>query len=304
MSTINANSIGNNPTAPTDLTIGTSTNNKLIFKTNNIAAFDLDINQSVTFYGTGFVKFPAGTTAQRPAVPVAGMYRFNTTLGVNEEYNGTTWVPAGSNPIAAITSGSIDGAAIGQTTPAAGAFTNLSATGNTTLGDASTDVVTFNGNTANVPNGLAFVGTGSITAPVGTTAQRPGTPANGMIRFNSTTLGFEGYGGNGQWGPLGAGLNPVPVSSTGPVTAGNMYACDSTAIAFSLTLPAAPVDGQMIGFHDRKGTWGTNNVTVVRNGKNIVGSATDLILNNSGATIILAYEAVSNDWYKILLARP
>ena len=37
---------------------------------------------------------------------------------------------------------------------------------------------------------------------VGTTAQRP-TGAAGLIRYNSTTSGFEGYGA--AWGALGGG---------------------------------------------------------------------------------------------------
>ncbi|MCB1784582.1 MAG: hypothetical protein KDI13_11395, partial [Alphaproteobacteria bacterium] len=35
--------------------------------------------------------------------------------------------------------------------------------------------------------------TDAIVIPRGTTAQRPGTPVNGMIRYNSTTNKFEGY---------------------------------------------------------------------------------------------------------------
>jgi len=37
---------------------------------------------------------------------------------------------------------------------------------------------------------------GSIRIPAGTTAQRPGVPAVGMIRYNTTTSRFEGYDGN------------------------------------------------------------------------------------------------------------
>jgi hypothetical protein len=39
-----------------------------------------------------YLQYPAGTTAQRPAVPLAGMMRFNTSLSVMEYYNGTAWV--------------------------------------------------------------------------------------------------------------------------------------------------------------------------------------------------------------------
>ncbi len=38
--------------------------------------------------------------------------------------------------------------------------------------------------------------TGSSQVAVGTTAQRDGSPATGMFRFNTTTTGFEGYNGS------------------------------------------------------------------------------------------------------------
>lgn len=37
--------------------------------------------------GTGAVQIPAGTTAQRPSVPVNGDIRYNTTIGIYEGYN-------------------------------------------------------------------------------------------------------------------------------------------------------------------------------------------------------------------------
>ena len=46
--------------------------------------------------------------------------------------------------------------------------------------------------------------TGHLTLPVGTTAQRPGTPANGMIRHNSSTGLIEMYA-SGQWGSVASG---------------------------------------------------------------------------------------------------
>jgi len=46
--------------------------------------------------------------------------------------------------------------------------------------------------------------TGSANIPVGTTAQRDGSPATGQLRFNSTDTGFEGYDGS-QWGSIGGG---------------------------------------------------------------------------------------------------
>ena len=80
----------------------------------------------------------------------------------------------------AITGGNIDGTPIGQTTAAAGLFTTLGSTGNSTVGGDST--VTGNG---------TFNGTGSIKIPSGTLAQR-NVNSLGALRFNSTYGYFEG----------------------------------------------------------------------------------------------------------------
>jgi hypothetical protein len=123
---------------------------------------------------------------------------------------------------ATISGGTINGTAIGGSSAAAGSFTTLAASGNatvggtlgvtsdltvngnTTLGNASGDTITLNAATANVPNNLNFSGTGAIKVPAGTTAQQPGTPANGMIRYNSDDGSFEGYAA-GAWGAIGGG---------------------------------------------------------------------------------------------------
>tara|TARA_R100001460_G_scaffold14002_1_gene31459 strand:- start:892 stop:1410 length:519 start_codon:yes stop_codon:yes gene_type:complete len=60
------------------------------------------------------------------------------------------------------------------------------------------------GNTLTVTADGTFSGTGQLKVPSGTTAQRSGSPAVGMIRHNSTTNSFEGYN-NGAWGNLGGG---------------------------------------------------------------------------------------------------
>jgi hypothetical protein len=49
-----------------------------------------------------------------------------------------------------------------------------------------------------------FSGTGQIKLPAGTTAQRSGSPASGMFRFNTSSSQFEGYNGS-AWGSIGGG---------------------------------------------------------------------------------------------------
>jgi len=45
--------------------------------------------------GTGAAEIPSGTEAQRPAVPAAGMFRFNADFGSFEGYDGTAWSGVG-----------------------------------------------------------------------------------------------------------------------------------------------------------------------------------------------------------------
>ena len=50
---------------------------------------------------------------------------------------------------------------------------------------------------------VTMTSTGFLDLPTGTTAQRPGTPAAGMIRYNTSLAQFEGYGS--AWGSIGGG---------------------------------------------------------------------------------------------------
>lgn len=88
-STINAQP-GNSTTFTALFKSGASDAN-LAFETNGIDAVVIDQNQNANFVSTGAITLPRGTTAQRPAVPINGMVRYNTTTARFEGYvNG--WV--------------------------------------------------------------------------------------------------------------------------------------------------------------------------------------------------------------------
>ena len=53
-----------------------------------------------------------------------------------------------------------------------------------------------------VSGNISMTGTGAIDIAAGTTAQRPGSPSSGMLRFNTTSGEFEGYDGS-SWGEIG-----------------------------------------------------------------------------------------------------
>lgn len=69
------------------------------------------------------------------------------------------------------------------------------------LGLAPTATPSFSG-TATFSGNIEMSGTGAIDVAAGTTGERPGTPSNGMFRYNTTDNAFEGYA-NGAWGAIG-----------------------------------------------------------------------------------------------------
>jgi hypothetical protein len=166
------------------------------------------------------------TTGSGVAVPAGtAMLVFNNGTDVVNPLTYFTGTLVSSN--ATITGGTINGTAIGGSSAAAGSFTTLAASsnttvggtlnvtgnatftndlavnGNTTLGNASGDTILLNAATATIPNNLTFSGTGTIRLPNGTTAERP-SPTAGMIRYNTTEASFEGYAA-GAWGSIGGG---------------------------------------------------------------------------------------------------
>ena len=75
---------------------------------------------------------------------------------------------------------------------------------------------------------LVLSGTGAIRVPDGTTGQRPGSPAAGMFRYNTTDGKFEGY--TSAWGEIGG-------SSSGSFSTDTMTGDGSDT---TLTLSVAP----------------------------------------------------------------
>lgn len=70
---------------------------------------------------------------------------------------------------------------------------------------------------------LTLNGTDSIKVSAGTTAQRNGSPVNGMFRYNTTTNEFEGYQNN-AWGAIGGGGTTVNNNADNRIITGSSTA--------------------------------------------------------------------------------
>jgi hypothetical protein len=96
-------------------------------------------------------------------------------------------------------------AADGQTPMTGNLDMNTNKIVNLVAGSASGEAVEFaQFSTPTFTGNVTMTSTGFALIPAGTTAERPVSPANGQIRYNTTTSQFEGYQG-GAWGQLGGG---------------------------------------------------------------------------------------------------
>jgi hypothetical protein len=115
----------------------------------------------------------------------------------------STWANNTMNDLAAALTDSV--AADGQTPMTGNLDLNTHKIVNLVAGTASGDAIEFaQFKTPTFTGNVTMSSTGFALIPAGTTAERPVSPANGQIRYNTTTSQFEGYQG-GAWGQLGGG---------------------------------------------------------------------------------------------------
>jgi hypothetical protein len=152
--------------------------------------------------------------------------------------------------------------------------------------------ITLADNKVEIINGTVAV------IPDGTTGERPGSPSAGMLRFNTTENQFEGYDGT-EWGAIGGGGGVAYTFHTSNYTAeaGQGVLADTTGGSFTVTLPASPEVGDTVVVADAGGAWGTNNLTIARNGETIEDSATDLVADVDGVSITLVYDGTTWETY-------
>jgi len=151
----------------------------------------------------------------------------------------------------------------------------------TTLSPTNLSVST-NASIANITNNVVFTSTGAITLPNGTTAQEPGTPSAGMIRFNSTKTQFEGYNGSAwsSFGIVGGSNAQVQYNSSGALAGSANFTFNGTTVTMAND---ASIHGLTVG--QGAGSVSTNTAVGVN----------ALSTNTTGATVTaIGYQAAKN----------
>ena len=183
----------------------------------------------------------------------------------------------------------VDGKVAGSNTIIVGTAPNQSQVKVTGTGIAS-DTIDFDihGNT------VSQIGKEYLKLPAGTTGDRPGSPVSGMFRYNTTNNSLEVYGAT-SWEPAGS-LKWEIISSDDSIAKGEAFMVDTTGGPVQVTLPGSPALGDTVRIMDLAGTADTNNITIARNGNNIMGLGQDLTISTENASVGLVYSNATYGW--------
>jgi hypothetical protein len=113
-------------------------------------------------------------------------------------------------------------------------------------------------------------------------------PAGATITNNGTQTGF-GRTGTVDWETTKKTASFTAVSGEG-------YFIDTSGGAVTMTLPASPSAGDIVGVKDYDGSFATNNVTVNRNSSNIDGSAANATLSEDNLSVLFVYVDSTQGW--------
>ena len=85
---------------------------------------------------------------------------------------------------------------------------------------------------------------------------------------------------------------------TGDFTAvaGKGYFVNTTSGTITATLPASPSAGDFVALKDYAATFGSNSLTIARNGSNIQGAATNSFISTNRASVVLQFIDATKGW--------
>jgi len=148
-------------------------------------------------------------------------------------------------------------------------------------------------------SGLSIGGTAASATNLagGAASQIPYQTGAGATTFLANGTAGQVLTSNGASAPTWAaaaagGITYTRITSTTTLTNNQGVITDTTGGSFTVNLPASPSTGAQVWLADG-GAWGTNNLTVGRNGSTIEGSAQDLVCDITGVGIQMLYDGTT-----------
>ena len=179
--------------------------------TTLIATGDLTVDTNTLYVDSTNNRVGIGTTSPSVQFEVTGTAKLSDTTDSSSSSTGTLLVSGGVGIAKKLYVGT-DAHIVGTLNADGGSLATNQTTFNlvnstaTTLnigGAATTISIGANTGTLTFRNaGIIHNSTSYLKLPVGTSGQRPGSPSEGMVRYNSEISSFEGYA-SGAWSSLG-----------------------------------------------------------------------------------------------------
>lgn len=261
-----------------------------------------------------------GTVTIAGTVTLGAITISNLTVSTAATFAGATIANLGIVTTADINGGTLDGVTIGAAAAAAGTFTAVDtatfAIGGVGVTATALELNVLDGITATTAELNLLDGVTATTAEInfidGVTSaiqvQLNAKASNASPTFTGTvtvaaltasgTVTAANFIGNGSGitglPPQAPVLNTISSNTTAVV--GEAYVADTSAGAFTLTLPPTPTAGNLVSFTDYAGTFKLNNLTLGRNGSPIVGVAQDLVIDLNYASLRMLYIDATEGW--------
>jgi hypothetical protein len=234
--------------------------------------------------GSGGGGTPSGSNTQVQFNDAGGFggnsgFTFNKTTGIFT----APFLAGNGNGLSNIQGANVSGAVSYATTANSVAVANVSGIGNIAT-------VNLTGSTSNV-----LYGNGSFAAISVSTSNVSGLGNIATVNLDGSSSNVL-YGNGSFAAPASGAMTWSIVSSNVTMTKNNGYFVDTTAGAKTLTLPSTATLGDTVRINDLAGTFGTNNLTVARNGGNIQGVAQDLLVTVNQSSFGLVYSNSTYGW--------
>lgn len=115
---------------------------------------------------------------------------------------------------------------------------------------------------------------------------------NSAITINGTSISL----GSSGTIPVGIDWQSSIKAANFTAATGEGYFVNTTSGAITATLPASPSAGDQVAFKDYAETFGSNALTIARNGSNIQGAALNSIIETARASVLLVYADATKGW--------
>ena len=125
-----------------------------------------------------------------------------------------------------------------------------------------------------------------------------GTVTTPQLRGNTTTNNLEVWNSSlSRWIPIqGVDTTYLSASNNTTIEPWTTVWADTSGGTWTLSLPDSPSQGDRVRIADVRKSFDTNNLTVDRNGSNIMGDASDMIVSTEGASFELIYSDATQGW--------